>query len=235
MSNELIFFLELVADFSLCLLVYKWLRRDGLMLLIVLHIIMCNLQVVKQVQLFGMQATLGNIAYGATFWITDLISEKYGKRWAKQGLLYSFVALVAFTVMMRFVPLYQAGAGDKFGPYVGALFTFVPRLAIASIIAYLLSQLYDVWMFNFIRALTSARHLWLRNIVATSVSQLWDTLIFCTIAFVGVFSWPVLIQIYITTWLIKIMVALLGTPFIYIATRWRWLNPPQLNEVREAD
>jgi uncharacterized integral membrane protein (TIGR00697 family) len=235
MSNELIFFLELAADFGLCLLVYKWLRRDGLVMLIVLHIIMCNLQVVKQVQLFGLPATLGNIAYVVTFWCTDLISEKYGKRQARRAVLISFVAMVAFTAMMRFVPLYHPGPEDLFNDALAKLFTFVPRIAVASLAAFLISQLYDVWMFNYIRKVTHARHLWLRYLVSTLLAQAVDTTVFCTVAFLYIFTWPALLGIFLSTWLIKISVGLLDTPFIYLATRWKWLNPPQLNEVREAD
>lgn len=224
MPNELIFLLELVADFGLCLLVYKWLRREGLMLLIVLHIIMCNLQVVKQVDLFGVAATLGNIAYGVTFWCTDLLSEKYGKKEANRGVTIGFIALIMFSAVMAFVPLYTPGQSDWGDPLVSPLFRFVPRLALASLTAYLVSQYHDVWMFHLIRDITGGRHLWLRNNVATMLSQLWDTLIFCTIAFAGVFPWPVLFQIYLTTWLLKALVAALDTPFIYLATRWRWLG-----------
>ncbi|OGK11453.1 MAG: hypothetical protein A2Y63_03555 [Candidatus Riflebacteria bacterium RBG_13_59_9] len=223
MPNELIFLLELVADFGLCLLVYKWLRREGLMLLIVLHIIMCNLQVVKQVELLGIAATLGNIAYGVTFWCTDLLSEKYGKKQAKRGVLIGFIALIMFSAVMAFVPLYTPGESDWGDRLVSPLFRFVPRLALASVCAYLVSQYHDVWLFHLIRDITGGRYLWLRNNAATMLSQLWDTLIFCTIAFVGVFPWPVLIQISLSTWLLKAIVAALDTPFIYLGTRWRWI------------
>lgn len=235
MPNELIFLLELVANFTLCLLVYKWLRREGLMVLIVVHVIMCNLQVAKQVEFFGVAATLGNIAYGVTFWCTDLLSEKYGKRHAKRGVLVGFVALVMFSGIMAFTPLYAPGANDWAGQHLATLFNFVPRLALASLCAYLVSQYHDVWLYHLLRAITGGKRLWLRNTVSTSISQLWDTLIFCSIAFIGVFPWPVLLQIYLSTWLIKLLIAVLDTPFIYIATRWKWLNPPRLAEVREAD
>ncbi len=234
MSNELIFLLELIANFGLCLLIYRWLGRDGLMLLIVAHIIMCNLQVVKQVELFGIAATLGNIAYGVTFWCTDLLSEKYGRKHANRGVLIGFIALVMFSAIMSFVPLYTPGESDWADKLVSPLFGFVPRLALASLCAYLVSQYHDIWLFHLIRRATGGRHLWLRNNLSTAVSQLWDTLVFCTIAFFGVFPWPVLIQIYISTWLIKLLVALLDTPFIYAAMRWKWLNPPRDNEAREA-
>ncbi len=136
---------------------------------------------------------------------------------------------------MAFVPLYTPGASDWANTHLTSLFRFVPRLALASLCAYLVSQYHDVWLYHVLRAITGERHLWLRNTLSTSISQFWDTLIFCSIAFVGVFPWPVLLQIYLSTWFIKLLVAILDTPFIYLATQWKWLNPPQLHEVREAD
>ncbi|MCF6334488.1 MAG: queuosine precursor transporter [Spirochaetales bacterium] len=52
------------------------------------------------------------------------------------------------------------------------------------------------------------------------VSKLLDTAIFTLIAFWGVFETSVLIDIMITTYLLKWVVAILDTPFIYIARGW---------------
>jgi uncharacterized integral membrane protein (TIGR00697 family) len=224
LPNELIWIILLLVDFGAALLIYKYFRREGLLLLIVLHIIVCNLQVVKQVTLFGLQATLGNIAYGVTFWCTDLLSEAHGKREANRAVTMGFVALVMLTVLMQLALLFKPGPEDWASPHLTAIFSFIPRLALASLTAYLVSQYHDVWFFHVIKGWTRGRHLWLRNNLSTMVSQLWDTLIFCSIAFIGVFTWPVLWQIYLTTYLIKVLVAALDTPFIYLATRWRWVG-----------
>jgi uncharacterized integral membrane protein (TIGR00697 family) len=220
MPNEILWFVLLLVDFAIALLVYRWFGRAGLLVLIVLHIIVCNLQVVKQVQLFGLQATLGNVAYGVTFWCTDLLAEKHGKSEARRGVIVGFVALVAFTLLMQLALLFSPGPEDWANPHLQEIFSFMPRLAGASLLAYLVSQFHDVWFFHYLRTLTRGRHLWLRNNLSTAVSQLLDTLVFCSVAFIGVFSVPVLLQVYLTTWLIKLLVAALDTPFIYLATLW---------------
>jgi hypothetical protein len=90
-------------------------------------------------------------------------------------------------------------------------------VALGSLLAYLLSQWHDIWAYHLIRAKTGKRLLWLRNNASTLVSQLIDSLVFCLIAFWGVFSASVWLEILLTTYLIKALSAGLDTPFIYLA------------------
>ncbi|MDD3958034.1 MAG: queuosine precursor transporter, partial [Candidatus Izemoplasmatales bacterium] len=65
----------------------------------------------------------------------------------------------------------------------------MPRIALASMTAFLISQFFDVTIFQKIRLRwPENRYLWLRNNGSTFLSQLLDTLIFVPIAFVGVYS-----------------------------------------------
>ena len=78
----------------------------------------------------------------------------------------------------------------------------------------------DVHLYMLIKkCLPSDKFLWLRNNAATMISQLFDTIIFTCIAFAGVFSNGVVLQLCVTTYLIKILIALLDTPFLYIAKK----------------
>ena len=88
-------------------------------------------------------------------------------------------------------------------------------ITLASLAAYALSQAHDVWAFHFWRRKTGGRMLWLRNNASTLVSQFIDTLVFCSIAFIGVFEVGEVAQIFLSTYLVKALVALLDTPFIY--------------------
>ncbi len=218
--NELLFFVFLIAYFTVGVIVCRLFRREGALVLFLVSIIVCNVEVMKQVTLFGLQATLGNIPYGMTFWTTDFISETSGKRESQRAVIYGFIALVTFAVTMRYAVIYTPGPEDWAQPHLAPLFTFAPRIITASFIAYFVAQFHDIWLFHLLKDAFKGRHLWLRNNIATILSQLWDTLIFCTIAFWGVFTFPVLLQIYLTTWLIKALVAILDTPFIYLAT-WK--------------
>ena len=89
-----------------------------------------------------------------------------------------------------------------------------------SLTAYITSQLLDIYLFSKIKEkLPSDRFLWVRNNVSTIISQLIDTAIFVTIAFAGTIDTNALFQVFISTFVIKIIVALLDTPFIYLMKR----------------
>jgi uncharacterized integral membrane protein (TIGR00697 family) len=220
MPNEALWVLFIVVDLCLSLLAFRLWGRYGIYAMIVVGTIVANIQVVKTVQMFGMVATLGNIVYASIFLNTDILSEIYGKRAARQGVWIGFYALVATVVAMQFAIWFRPDASDTMQPHLQALFGILPRIAGASIVAYLVSQHHDIWAFHFWKRRTRGRWLWLRNNASTMISQLIDTAVFTTIAFLGVFPWDVFWQIFITTYVFKWVIAAADTPFVYAARRW---------------
>jgi len=79
------------------------------------------------------------------------------------------------------------------------------------------SQWFDVQFYDFLKRKNNP--LWIRNNGSTIVSQLIDTLIFVPIAFVGLYEVSVLLEIALTTYFIKVLVAFLDTPFLYLMKR----------------
>jgi uncharacterized integral membrane protein (TIGR00697 family) len=219
MPNELLWFLFLIFNFAVSLAVYRAFGKTGLFVLIVLNITICNIQVLKLVELFGVTTTLGNILYGSIFFATDLLGEVHGKREARRGVIIGFIALVFLTVAMQTALLFKPAPDDFAQPAMLTLFAILPRIALASALAYILSQIHDVWAFHHIRRRTQGRHLWLRNNLSTLVSQAIDTTIFVGVAFLGVFDFPVVVSIWWTTYLIKVLVAASDTPFLYLGRK----------------
>lgn len=219
MSNELLWILFMVLDLSVALVVFKLFKKNGLYALIVANIILCNIQVTKNVELFGLTATLGNILYGSIFFATDILSEVYGKKEAKKGVLLGFVSLILMTVYMQIALQFNPAPSDLVSEHMQAIFGFMPRIAIGSMAAYILSQYHDVWAFHFWKKKTGGKHLWLRNNLSTMVSQAIDSLIFCLIAFLGVYETGIWFEILLTTYIFKFIVAVFDTPFIYIGRR----------------
>ncbi|AMK09759.1 queuosine precursor transporter [Pseudodesulfovibrio indicus] len=217
--NETLWIVFALVDLSMVLVVYRLFGRVGLFGLMVFNLLLCNVQVLKTVELFGLTTTLGNILYASVFLATDLLSEFYGKKEARKGVLLGFVTLLMMVGYMQIALYFQPAESDFAQPHLQALFGFLPRVAFASMAAYLVSQLHDVWAFHAIRARTGERLLWLRNNASTMISQLLDSAIFCVIAFWGVFPMEVFLEILLSTYLIKVAVAALDTPFIYLAKR----------------
>ncbi len=222
MHNELLWLAMLLANFLLIILAYKLFGKWGLIMWIPVSVIVANIQVVQTVELFGFAATLGNIVYATSFLITDILSENYGKSEAKKAIWIGFFSLISMTLLMNLALNFKPLEGDEFSfvthEATGTIFKLMPRIAFASLIAYLLSQRHDVWAFHFWKyRFAKESQLWMRNNFSTMISQLIDSSVFVFIAFYGVFENNVLIEIFLTTYFLKWIVAVADTPFVYWA------------------
>jgi len=160
----------------------------------------------------------GVIAFSMTFLLTDILSEKWGKKYAKKAVWLGFYANIIFVISIWIALKWPAApfaieAGNMFGQVLG----LTPRIVIAGLVAYLISQHHDVWAFNFLKKKTNGKHLWLRNNASTITSQLLDSVIFVFIAFYGIFPIGPLI---LGQWVVKIIIAALDTPFMYLICRF---------------
>jgi len=217
--NNLLWAGFILVDLSLATLVYRFFGKFGLYAIIVASVITANIQVLKTVQLFGLVATLGNILYASIFFGTDILSEVYGKKAARRGVWLGFIGMMLMTLWMQIGLKFIPDASDFAQDSLSTIFGLMPRVAAGSLIAYLLSQHHDVFAFHFWKNKTKGRFLWLRNCASTVVSQAIDSIIFCTIALWGVFETNTWVQILATTYFLKLFVAVIDTPFIYLARR----------------
>ena len=167
----------------------------------------------KIITLFGFFVPAGIIAYSITFIITDTTSEIYGKKAADTVVLSGFISLVAaffllqVSIALPAAPFWQNQ--ESFTSVIGS----TSRIIIASLIAYLISQFHDVWLFHILKKKTDGKHLWLRNNASTAVSQFIDSSIFITIAFYGIMPiWPLIFG----QWVIKMTIAIIDTPIVYM-------------------
>lgn len=178
---------------------------------------MANVFASKIVTFGGFQVSAGVIVFSMTFFITDLLSEKWGKKYAYQAVWAGFFANLLFVISLYIVLSWQPAAyATEISELFSKVFLLAPRIVLASFIAYLVSQNHDVWAFHLWKKKTHGKHLWFRNNASTIVSQFIDSVLFITIAFYGIFPiWPLILG----QWVVKIIIALVDTPFLYI-TSW---------------
>lgn len=211
----------LVLNFCAILIAYRVWGRLGLFIWIPISVIVANIQVTKNVNLFGLEATLGNIVYSTGFLATDILSEMYGPKESKRAVTIGFFSLIVMTVMMQLAIQFNPAPSDFVQESMETIFGFMPRIAFGSLIAYVLSNFHDIWAFELWKRIKPGKKtLWIRNCLSTMASQLLDSLIFTFIAFFGVYEMSVWWQIVITTYLLKFIVAVCDTPFMYIARKW---------------
>lgn len=218
-----------LSKFLLIVLMYKLFGKSGLFAWIAVGTILANIQVLKSIDfdlgVITIAATLGNIMYGTLFLVTDALGEKYGKKDAKKAVYIGFFSLVSMVIVMQISLVFEPNEFDFAQGALETIFGIVPRIALASLIAYAVSQMLDVHLFQWIKERTGEGGLWKRNIGSTVVSQLVDTIIFVPIAFLLILGIPggypndVVFDIFWTTYVIKLVVAALDTPFVYLIKR----------------
>lgn len=217
MYNDLLWVGFAIANFLLLMGMYKLFGKMGIFVWVGVATIIANLQVIINVDLFGLHATLGNIMYGTIFLGTDALNEIYGKKSARNAVWMGFYVLLSSLILMNIALLFIPNADDFGYAPVQTIVQFWGQVVIASLAAFIVSQLLDVTIFQKIKAkLPSNKWLWVRNNGSTMVSQLVDSFIFVSIAFIGKFSFDIILEIFISTYLIKVMVAALDTPFLYL-------------------
>ncbi len=216
MSNGAIYVLQTLGTLAVVLFCFR-MGRVWLMSFMAMATVMMNLVVVKQMSLFGLDATGGNVLYASLFLATDLLSEHWGAKEARRAVRIGFLGGLFFLVTIQVMLRYAPSEFDMAQSHMVELFAFLPRIVLGSLAAYLIAQHLDVWVFHRIRAVTGDKHLWLRNNVSTWISQAVDTVVFYSVAFLGVFP---IVEAILFTWLLKIIVAALDTPFIYLSHRF---------------
>lgn len=173
--------------------------------------------------------TAGAIIWPMVFITTDLVNEYFGKPGVKQ-ISYFTAGLIAYAFLIIFFTMQlapadfwmEANGRDADGNVFNMDFAFNKifgqgqRIIVASLIAFLIGQLVDVFVFQQLRKATGSRYLWLRATGSTLVSQFVDSFVVLYIAFSGVFTGRQIVAIGITNYIYKFLVAILLTPLIYL-------------------
>ncbi|CAH0118177.1 MULTISPECIES: queuosine precursor transporter [unclassified Paenibacillus] len=207
-----------VVNFALFLACYRLFGKQGLYAWVGFATVIANIQVAKTIEMFGIVMTLGNTMYGTIYMTSDLLNEKYGEKDAKKAVWFGFFTLIATTIIMQMALVFVPQETDIAQSSLQTIFGLMPRLAIGSLAAYFCSQFLDVRIYSFLKKVTPKRNqLWIRNNGSTLISQLVDSLIFCAIAFAGLYTLDVWLEILITTYVAKSVVSIASTPALYIA------------------
>ncbi len=157
--------------------------------------------------------------YSTTFLLTDAISEIYGKNTAKRAVLAGFIAnIFALPLIYIITKIPPADFNVEFAQMFNEVFRLVPQIIVASMLAYIVSQLHDIYVYHWYKEKTKGRYMWFRNNASTVVSQFIDSSIFITVAFYGVFPFEVIKTMIVYQWIAKVIIALIDTPFLYAVT-----------------
>ncbi|MBX3262387.1 MAG: queuosine precursor transporter [Labilithrix sp.] len=175
--------------------------------------------------------SVGIIPFPITFLLTDVVNDFYGRRGARFLTLLGFAMAVLAWGVLQLGTALPAHASTYFTQTeFEKIFGGSAQLFVASMIAYLLGQFLDIQVFQFWKALTQSRHLWLRATGSTLLSQIVDTVVINVVfwgwtaasdpgSFLGKMAfaerWRWVFEKVAREYGIKVVVAILLTPAVY--------------------
>lgn len=179
-----------------------------------------------ETQIFGRDFTLtvGMIPFPVTFLLTDVLNEFYGKRAARFVTLCGFgMAVLAyfFIFLAGAIPIASLAQSSDWKGVTEESFNNVflgsQRMILASMVAYVVAQFVDIGVFHVLKRATQNKFLWLRATGSTAVSQLIDTVVITFVAWVGVLPETTMFNMIVSSYMLKILIALGLTPLVYAA------------------
>ncbi|EOD8715625.1 queuosine precursor transporter [Staphylococcus aureus] len=223
MYNEILGLVTFIATFVLMVLMYRFFGKQGLIAWVAIGTIIANIQVIKTVEIFGISATLGNVMFASIYLATDILNDIYGRRVAKRAVWLGFsstlIMIIVMQLSLHFIPAPEDMAPEDMAQKaLHAIFDVVPRIALGSIVAYIIGQHIDVFIFSLIKKVFSSdKTFFIRAYGSTFLSLIIDTAIFVAIAFIGSLPGTVVFEIFITTYVLKLASTVFNVPFGYIA------------------
>ena len=218
MYNEFFGIATFFVTFILMVLMYRCFGKQGLIAWVAIGIIIANIQVIKTVDIFGISATLGNVMFASIYLATDILNDIYGRKVAKRAVWLGFSSTLVMIIVMQMSLHFIPAPEDISQKALSTIFDLVPRIALGSIIAYIIGQHVDVFIFSMIKKVfQSDKTFIIRAYGSTVLSSIIDTALFVTIAFIGTLPASVVFEIFITTYVLKLVSTIFNVPFGYIA------------------
>jgi queuosine precursor transporter len=195
-------------------------RPDALFALYVAFVAFSNIAAVKIAQFdlgfHTFYAPAAALVFPVTFLLTDIVNEKFGRTETHRMIFLAFgtqLVIAVFAYLSLTLPSAPTWTHqDAYQVILG----HVPRIMVASWIAFLISENLDAYIFSWFKKLTQGEHLWARNVFSSFPAMFVDSALFATIGFLGISPlWPLVLGLTVTKWL----VGLVDIPFMYL-NRW---------------
>ena len=216
--NELLFFISIVGAFFGVVVAFRVFGKAGLFAWVAFAPIMANILTAKQVTIFGLDVTMGTILFASIFLASDILNEKHGKKEASKAAWLAFASVCGYIIIANISLLYVPNAFDFSQESMSQLFGTSIRISVVSALMFLLANLADVAIYNYIKG-KGEKKMWLRSNVSTIIANCLENFLFVILAFWGLMPFKDLLMIALGTSVLEVIASVCGTPFLYIATK----------------
>lgn len=189
-------------------------------------LLIANIGAVKLIAIGPIITDGGAILFPLTYILGDVLTEIFGFRAARRAIYTAMTLQVTAALVFWFVTLLPPAPGWDMDQAYTSVVGFVPRIVLASVLAFVVGELLNSYVLVRIKAVTKEHHLWARLIGSTVVGELADTVTFCTIAFYGVITGADFLNYVITGYVYKTLVEVVMLPVTYRVIAWLKRNEP---------
>lgn len=182
--------------------------------------VVSNIMAVKVIGLFDwLYFDAGTITFPFAYMLGDVLTEIWGYKTARKVIFTTFLCNVVVVVCTQIgVWLPSPDYLDSMAQAYNTMFSYVPRLVVASLTGFLLGELCNAWLMDKIKRWTNGKRLWVRTIGSSAVAYIFDSLPFVLIAFAGVVAPRDLFLMIAFQYVSKLLIeAIFGTPMAYAA------------------
>ena len=214
--NELLLGAEALLSALFVLGAWRY-ARDRLYTVIIILLILIASVGGKLVEFFGHVTNTGNIFYAAVFLATYFLIERMGKR---EGIYSIWVGVIGVASFFVFIQITVALVGfpptAEFNAVLASAFAPFSQVTAASLIAYVLSQNLNVYLYVYLKQKMRGTRIWLRANICNLIAQMLDSVVFFTIAFWGVVPPENITDIIMTGFVVKVAFIAVSAPLLYL-------------------
>ena len=190
-------------------------------MIFVATLLISNTIAVKVITLWGFTLPAGIIVFPLAYLAGDILTEVYGFKKTRSLIWWGFFCLGGMSLFYWLATLLTpAPFWTEDNPAFVKFFGFVPRIALASLIAYVIGEFLNSMVLSKLKIKTQGRHFWLRAIGSTIVGQSADSFVFNFIAFGGVFPMATVAYIAFSGFVLKTLYEVVALPVTYMVMPW---------------
>ncbi len=181
----------------------------------VVVLLVSNIASTKIAQVGRFNFDAGTVLFPISYIFGDILTEVYGYQKARRIIWLGFFCLILAALTFALVQYLPPAQNWPNQPAYEAILGFVPRLVMASMVAYFLGEFANSYILAKMKIYSQGKRLWARTIGSTIFGQLADSAVFSLIAFYGVLPLSLVINIAGTIYIFKVLYEILATPLTY--------------------
>ncbi|TDQ82372.1 hypothetical protein A8950_2195 [Dongia mobilis] len=184
--------------------------------LFVTNLLISNVIAAKAILIFDYPLQAADLIFPISYILGDILTEVYGFKRARRVIWIGFACNVFAVTAISLGQALPAHPDWTDQASYEAILGSQPRILAASFAAYLVGEFMNSTILAKMKVWMEGRHLWMRTIGSTVIGQGFDTAIFLTIAFYGLWPNDLLFSVMLSQWLFKITYEALATPLTYL-------------------